>query len=264
MFSSVKTAALPARMTLTGHSKGPGASFLCLLVLCSLVSAAPAQQFLGPQDQSLSQMLPPPPADDSPAGLADLDTLLQLQKERTPAQVERARRVNTQSVFTFARPVLGEWFKRQDLPRTAAIFEVIDHEERDVIEAAKRFSHRPRPYRRDPRIVPVVPKPGNDSYPSGHTSDAEVWAAVLTAAFPEYGPAFQDQVRETMWCRELAGVHYPTDTESGLMIGKAIGERMLASPAMQKALADIRAELAPFQLKTTEPMSNSNVGLNKG
>lgn len=246
----MKKAAFPAGNTLARLSRGLAIPFLYLAVTGLLaVSSASAQQFLGPQDQNLSQILPPPPADNSPAGLADLDTLLQIQKERTPEQVARAKRVNTQSVFGFARPVFGEWFQRKDFPRTAAIFEVIDREERDVVEAAKRTSHRPRPYQRDARIVPVVPKPGNDSYPSGHTSNAAVWAAVLTAAFPEHAAAFQDQVHETMWCRELGGVHYPTDTESGFLIGKAIGERMLAAPAMQKALEDIRAEVTPFQLK---------------
>lgn len=222
--------------------------FLLLgLAGCLFTSAVNAQEFLSGGSQDFVAVLPPPPADDSPAGMADLDTLLQLQKDRTPAQAARAQRVNSQSPFSFARPVLGEWFSSRNLPRTKAIFEEINRESRAIVDEAKRVMHRPRPFARDGRVVPIVGRPGNGSYPSGHTADATVWAAVLTAAFPEHAADFQAQVHETMWGRELAGVHYPTDTESGLTLGTAIAQRMASSPAWGKAIAEIRAEVAAFR-----------------
>lgn len=224
---------------------------LCVLALFALASVASAQEFLAPGERDFSHVLPPRPTDDSPAGLADLDTLLHLQAERTPAQVARALRVAGQSHLTFGQAVFGEWFTAKNLPRTDAIFREIDHEQGGIVQTVKNGVQRPRPYQRDARIVPAVPKPNDgSSYPSGHSTGAAVWGAILAAAFPEDAAKCQAQVRETMWCRELGGVHFPSDTEAGLLLGSEVARRMLASPAMAKALEEIRAEAAPFRLKS--------------
>lgn len=49
-----------------------------------------------------------------------------------------------------------------------------------------------------------------------------------------------------MWCRVLAGVHYPSDTLAGELLGEAIGRKIAESPEMQEALKTIRAELQPY------------------
>ena len=216
-------------------------ALLCSLTLLGAFSQlASAQTFLSQQDRDFSTVVPPPPADGSPAGLADLYTLLQLQKDCTPAQVARAKRVDSESPFSFAQPVLGDWFTARNLPRTAAIFAEVHREIDSVVNPAKRAAQRLRRYVRDSRVMPVVGQPGSDSYPSGHSANA----AVLVAVFPEDSAAFQERVRETMWCRELGGVHYPTDTESGRLFGGAIAKKMLAAPSMIDALQEIRAEVA--------------------
>ena len=221
---------------------------LCVVALFASASAGRAQEFLAPGERDFSHLLPARPADDSPAGLADLDTLLHLQAERTPAQVARAQRIAAQSHLTFGQAVFGEWFTAKNLPRTDAIFQEIDREQGRIVQETKNAVSRPRPYQRDARIVPAVPKPNDgSSYPSGHSTGAAVWGAILAAAFPEDAAACQAQVRETMWCRELGGVHFPSDTEAGFLLGSEIARRMLASPAMARALEEIRAEAAPFR-----------------
>ena len=230
----------------------PARLLLCLAATVSLALTTFAQEFLGPGQRDFSQVLPIPPADETLSGLADLDTVLQLQRDRTPEQIARAHRVSRQSAFTFAQPVLGDWFTAKNLPRTAAIFEEIDREDNPIVQAAKKTAHRPRPYQRDARVQPVVSRPGmNDSYPSGHTAGAAIWGTILAAAFPADKDGFEAQIHETMWCREIGGVHYPSDTEAGFLLGKSIANRMLASPAMQQALTEIRAEAAFFQARPT-------------
>lgn len=224
-----------------------------LFVLAALVLVSVplhAQQFLPKDDTSLAAILPPPPEDSSPAGLADLDTILQWQSERTPAQEERASKVAGQSAFAIGAKVMGDWFTEENLPKTKAILKAAYDQEQPTVYAAKNKFNRPRPYQRDPRVKPAVQKLSNNpSYPSGHSADASVWAGVLAAAFPDKADEFEKAIREAMWGRIAGGVHFPTDTEAGRILGQAIVKKMLESPDMKAALETIRAEAAPFQKK---------------
>lgn len=224
----------------------PILALLASVFLFGPPTAAPAAVFIAEDALDLSQLIPPPPDDNSPAGRADLETVLQLQAERTPAHLARIERVARQTVFTFASPVLGAWFTAENLPRTDAHFKIITAESYAVTLQGKRFWTRPRPYLRDERVQPHPTRSRSQSYPSGHSSDAATWAEILSTLFPEHTAAFASQVRESMWGRVLGGSHYPTDTQAGQVVGQAIGRAMLATPAMQTALAEIRAELAPF------------------
>lgn len=109
--------------------------FLKVALLLALLSTGAAEQRYLPSDcTALVELLPPPPAEDSIAGRADLETVLQVQADRTTNQIQRAKRVASQTVSSFARPVLGEWFDLRDFPRTKAIFDDIDKERRMIVD----------------------------------------------------------------------------------------------------------------------------------
>ncbi|MCR6630458.1 MAG: phosphatase PAP2 family protein [Magnetospirillum sp.] len=117
-------------------------------------------------------------------------------------------------------------------------------------QRAKSSWDRARPYQRDIRVQPCVNKPSNSSYPSGHSAESAIWAALLGAAFPDKAAIFEAIVEETMWSRIIGGVHYPTDTQAGLMLGREIARHLLASEDTQTAIATIRAEtLARIQTR---------------
>lgn len=207
--------------------------------------ATPA--YLPARAVDVATLLPPPPPDDSPAGQADLETVLHVQVERTPEQVARARRVAHHTAFQMGARVLGPWFTPENLPRTAAILEEVRRERQPLLAEAKRRWNRARPYERDERVQPCVERPRNSSYPSGHSASAAVWAALFSAAFPGRKAEFEAEVRETMWARVLAGVHYPSDTTAGRRLGEAIGRAMLRTDAMQRAVEEMRAEADAWQ-----------------
>lgn len=200
-----------------------------------------------PADTTAVVDLPPPPADDSPAGLADLETLFQVQADRTLAQVERAKRVEKHSAFLMGATVFGPWFTAENLPLTARFFKMAGIQFRPLLVQAKEKWERPRPSVRDARVQPCLAPPEGQSYPSGHSASAAVWAELFGAAFPERQAAFAEQVRETMWSRVLAGVHFPSDTQAGRLLGQSIGQAMLTLPATREALAEVRAEIEAYQ-----------------
>ncbi|MBA4136664.1 MAG: hypothetical protein C0518_05040 [Opitutus sp.] len=193
--------------------------------------------------------VPPPPTDDSPAGLADLQTVLHVQADRTSAQVSRAQRVAPHTPFLMGEAVFGAWFQAKNIPRTAAIMKTVWDESNQVSGRLKKQWSRARPPQRDPRVQPCVAVPADSSYPSGHASNAAVWAAIFSAAFPEKADAFAAQAQETAWARVLGGAHFPSDTQAGRMLGEAIARRMLASPAMREALKEMQAEVAALQAR---------------
>src|SRR6476661_6307826 len=145
-------------------------SFLiALLAVLSNCVAQQQQQFLPKDITALVDLLPPFPAEDSPAGRADLETVLQVQADRTPEQIARAKRVESQTVSSFAQPVFGNWFRIEDFPRTKELFEEFTREDRSIVNGqVKSRWNRTRPYLFSTAVHPVVERPHNTSYPSGH------------------------------------------------------------------------------------------------
>jgi acid phosphatase (class A) len=201
--------------------------------------ATPAAHIIAP--------LPPPPADDSPAGRADLETLLQIQQDRTPAQVARARAGAKIDPLLIGKWAFGDAFNKQNLPRARAFLRQANLERHEISSYAKEQFMRVRPYHRGVGIAICLDRqPSGSSYPSGHSTCAATWAALYAAALPEYAALFDDGRREVMWSRVLAGVHYPSDTQAGSLLGARIAAEMLKTPATQAAIADMRAEVLAF------------------
>lgn len=192
-------------------------------------------------------ILPPPPADDSPAGLADLSVLLYVQGSRTPEMIAMAKEMQSPSVFAMAREILGDSFRRENLPKTADILGQTSKAAEPVLQAAKKNWHRPRPYVRSALISPVVGKPNDaGSYPSGHSFGMALPMFLLSAAFPGHEDAFDEKIHRVMWGRIVGGVHFPSDTEAGRLLAKDVMAKLLTTPAMQADIAAIREEAAPF------------------
>ena len=86
--------------------------------------------------------------------------------------------------------------------------------------AIKQLVKRPRPFLTDPRLVPVY-RPGEYSFPSGHTSSAFSAVTSLSRAYPKWyviAPSFL-WAAGVGYSRMYLGVHYPTDVTAGAVLG---------------------------------------------
>ena len=176
--------------------------------------------------------------------------MLEIQQQRTPEETARAQADVSYSVFRFA-DALGhpDVFNAKTLPRTNALFRKVTYEEGAVVQAGKRGFRRPRPFVLEPRIEPIVRKPTNDSYPSGHAMWSRVIGLVLADMLPEYRDKIMARADEYASHRVLAGVHYPSDVEAGKHAGTALAAFLFASPSFQPDYAEARRELrAALQL----------------
>ena len=84
---------------------------------------------------------------------------------------------------------------------------------------------RPRPYAVLPEILPLVPPPGDFSFPSGHSAASFSCAwAYLRARGGKWSGALLALAGLIALSRLYLGVHYPTDVICGALMGALAGE----------------------------------------
>ena len=222
---------------------------LALVVVIGSLRAADAPlHFLQPAAIDFKAILPPPPAAGTLGALGDLESVLQAQAARTPAEIAWAKFVERDNVFNHAS-VLGAWFSKEKLPATEQFLREVSDDMYTVSRGAKGLFPRPRPFLVDASIKPCVDRPDSGSYPSGHSMQAFVWAMVLGDIFPEQQSALLARAHEAAWGRVMGGVHFPTDLVGGRLLAEAIVAELRKNPAYQAGVEKCRAEAAPFLMK---------------
>ena len=88
-----------------------------------------------------------------------------------------------------------------------------------------------------------MPKPGNASYPSGHSTFGTVDSIILANMLPEKAAQIYDRAEAYRFNREIGGVHYPSDVAAGRIAGTVIVAFMQQSPAFREAYTAARTEL---------------------
>jgi acid phosphatase (class A) len=189
----------------------------------------------------LALPVPPPPLNSAPATRAELDELLALQAHRTRAQ-ERAI-ADHREYASVCDAILGA--VHRDLkaaPKTRAL---LDHVERDASLAifhAKRRFNRARPDQLEPRLHPSLAVPAHPAYPSGHALQGYLVARVLSAIFPDQLQALAAAGTLIGREREMAGLHYPSDSAASRALGAALFAGLESNPKFLAELAAARSE----------------------
>jgi len=90
----------------------------------------------------------------------------------------------------------------------------------------------------DATVMPIIPTPAHGSFPSGHSTEAHAVATVMSAFVERQPQRFPDFERRQALLHKLAeriavnrtvaGVHFPIDTWAGAIIGRAVGQIILA------------------------------------
>jgi acid phosphatase (class A) len=200
----------------------------CLTILVALVAvpATAKDAYISASQLDLIHVLPGPPAANSPAFKTDLQAVLDAQRARTSAQIESAQADQKRSVFRFA-DALGPGFRQETLPFAAKFFKRVAKNVKNVLEPAKAYFHRERPFIADPSIKPSVKEPRDLSYPSGHSTFASAMATLLKAMVPEKADAISRRAALYARNRIIAGAHFPSDIEAGRAAGEAIAAKLM-------------------------------------
>lgn len=92
---------------------------------------------------------------------------------------------------------------------------------------AKYAYNRPHPGETDTSFAPVFANPASPSYPSEHAVAAGAASAILAYVYPDDAQSFTDQANAAARSRLLAGVHFPSDVQAGLDLGRAVANRVI-------------------------------------
>ena len=190
----------------------------------------------------LTQLLPPPPAVDSPETRAELGELLVVQLNRTPEMVARAQADAVEEVWRFA-DVIGPNFTAEALPKTAALFARLVATDNAVTDPAKLTFARKRPFALSDLIHPLLKPSTSGSWPSSHASLGTLMGIVLSDMLPEKRTVIMDRAWAYAENRVVAGMHFPSDVEMGRVTGTVIAAVALRDPAFSTDYLAARKEL---------------------
>jgi hypothetical protein len=97
----------------------------------------------------------------------------------------------------------------------------------------KSFYFNPRPSQLNPNIKTLTGLPNFPSYISGHSTFSGAAASILGHIIPVKAGVYNDMANEASLSRMYGGIHYRSDCEVGLVVGKKIG-----TYAIQRARTD--------------------------
>src|SRR5262245_47814206 len=201
--------------------------------------------FVSAEQLNTAGILIHPPARNSDETKAELAELHRLQETRSPAQVLRAQTDDSEEDIFIFRDVLGDRFNREGLPITALLSDHVHNDVGIIVNPAKAFFQRPRPYHFDGTVEPVCrikEDPRDYAYPSGQGTTGYLEGLVLTLIVPEQRDAILARADEFAHNRLICGVHYPSDIAASKQVAYAAIEIIVNNSQFKKELAAARAE----------------------
>lgn len=192
-----------------------GGAFGLDYAYCS--QGAPSKTFKRlPKGFGLSQLqIDPPPTDDMP----DARKVLAMLPLRTP---DRVGEIQSQ-----AQDPTPMFFQIAGLnPASVPSFvKLVTESQADmvvVVLALKAYYNRARPHTVLPEIAPILPVPWHSSYPNGHAAQSQLTARLLGCAVPSKLPDLLKFAERVGRNREVAGLHYPSDTVAGVKLADSV------------------------------------------
>jgi acid phosphatase (class A) len=202
-------------------------------------------------DRTLEFDIPPPPVNDSEQTRNELDLLRRYAlEERTTEQLEKIRIEASKGDFVETYLEHGPF----NAALTSASYDLLRFADREVryfiVRDKKRYA-RPRPSQLTDGLELVVPNPGHAAYPSGHATQSMIMSEILGMIDPAHADSYVDYAYAIARRREIAGVHYPSDSAAGqYLAGKVLVALMQVAEfrdLLDKAQSDYMQQRVPHR-----------------
>jgi acid phosphatase (class A) len=186
--------------------------------------------------------LPKYPCNTSERTRAELDYLLDLQEKRSPEELKLIQDELEYDQLYIGRS-FGSGFNRKDLPLTLLLLQRVYQDVAIVVLNFKKEQPRTRPSVLDSRIHPAIPMPAWPAYPSGHATVAFSYAFVLQELMPTKREALLKEAFAIGRHREVAGVHFPSDTSAAKLVARQVVDLLCEQPKFREDFEKSRKEL---------------------
>jgi membrane-associated phospholipid phosphatase len=184
---------------------------------------------------SSSEFRPPvPPAYNSPQMIAETDEVRNFPRTfntNEKAFFWQSPEGRESWFWTYASKRLFETKLDQNPPRAARAYALLGASIFDSWTASQdgKFTYwYIRPPQLDSGIVPLFPPPNFPSYPSNHSTISTARTEVLAYLFPREAAYIRAVGKEAGDSRIWAGIHFPIDNVSGVTLGKAVAQKVIA------------------------------------
>jgi membrane-associated phospholipid phosphatase len=88
-----------------------------------------------------------------------------------------------------------------------------------------------RPFQLDSTVTTLFPSPNHPSYPAAHGCYSGAIARVIGQLFPDFADTMEARSTEAAESRIWAGIHYRSDVNAGLTIGRKVGDLVMERAA---------------------------------
>jgi hypothetical protein len=245
LFANTRTTCLTASVLLVSHSAFAADN---AITFSDDMWAAEASSFLEITPTYLAQDarfdVPAPPANDSAETLKEIEILRRFESSaRTPAQLEKIV-IENAGVSSELELGLGAVLSTE---LTEAKDELRYHAIRDLdyfLYQQKKAFKRARPNQLAPDLTTVIEVPGHPAYPSGHAAEFMIVALLFGQIDPGNAEAYKVIANDVGVRREIAGVHYPSDTKAGQALAKQVFQALLNNDEYREKLDEARAMFA--------------------
>jgi len=190
-------------------------------------------------------ILPTPPAAGSARARAELTEVHRLQDARQPAEIAHVKADDGEEDIFVYKTVLGDGFNAAALPQTSLLSAHVHNDESVIVNPAKEFFKKRRPFNTDATVKPVCKTNANVDdygYPSGHATTGYLEALTLILIVPEKRDEILARADDYAHSRVVCGVHYPSDTEASRLVAYSMMGIIRNNPQFRKELEAARAE----------------------
>jgi membrane-associated phospholipid phosphatase len=129
-------------------------------------------------------------------------------------------------------------------PRAARVYTLLaiaDYENQIANIESKYVYFRIRPDQYDPTYKALFKTPPSPGYPAGHATVAACYGEMLAYLFPIDAKEFHELAEEETLSRFEAGVHFRTDNEAGMKLGKEVALEIIKRAKVDGADAGLTA-----------------------
>jgi len=187
--------------------------------------------------------IPSPPANTSRETKDELALLVTYKKTlRTPKTIAAIyKEVDYSNIRLGDRPI-SDYMDKAKYPYTSALLTKGFRDITIILLSLKKDYDRVRPNILDSAIDPIIPVPRHPAYPSGHSTQAHYFAYILVKLLPSKTNEILGQADIIAKHREIAGLHYPSDSKAGAMLARQFVDLLLQNKNFQLLLEQAKKE----------------------